>query len=104
MAKTAAQIEDLKKQIQTWLEKHELTHDTGWRDLDDKAKSEYENAGDIPCLTLWFEGPLYKVFYPITDDVKEDAWLTKRRDEFDTIVTKRIFVRLPGFGEYLNHG
>jgi hypothetical protein len=91
MAKTAAQIEALKNGIQSWLEKHELAHDQGWRDLDPKVKSEYENPEDIPCLTLWFEGPLYKIFHPITDDVEEDAWLTKRREEFDALVAAHGF-------------
>jgi hypothetical protein len=91
MAKSGAQIAALKNDIQTWLDKHELAHDQGWLDPDAKVKAEYTNPADAPCLILWFDGPLYKVFYPATDDIEEDAWLTERREEFDGLVAKNGF-------------
>jgi hypothetical protein len=42
MAKTASDIQLLNNEIQPWLEKHELTHDTGWRTADEQYGDKHK--------------------------------------------------------------
>ena len=62
MAKTAGEIQLLKNEIRAWLERHELTHDTGWRELDQQYEEKHKDFAYPHYLVLWFEGDLYRFF------------------------------------------
>ena len=52
LAQSAKEIAPLKREMHAWLKKHQLTHDAGWRGVD-----EYDQESLHPVyLVLWCEG------------------------------------------------
>ena len=85
--KTPAQIRALKKELQSWMEKHDLTHDTGWRTPDEQYGEEHKDFPCPPYLVLWFEGDLHSVMWLLPDHPGY-RWHRERREEFDAIIEK----------------
>lgn len=62
--KTPEEVQELQKELQAWMEKNDLTHDTGWRKPKEHV-GEPQTLADGPVyLILWFEGDFYYVMWP----------------------------------------
>jgi hypothetical protein len=87
MEKTPAQVRAMKKELQAWMKKHDLTHDTGWRDLQDHYGDKEKGFPYPHYLVLWFEGDLYDVLWPLPDHPNY-PWQKQRRLEFEALIEK----------------
>ena len=87
--KTPEEVQELQKELQAWMEKNDLTHDTGWRKPKEHV-GEPQTLADGPVyLILWFEGDFYYVMWPSGSPDRD--WHEQRREEFDAIVDDHGF-------------
>jgi hypothetical protein len=86
MEKTRAQIQALKEELDAWMEKHDLTHDTFWRTPEEEYGEECRN----------FSFPHYLVLLPGSDlssvlnslDHVAFPWKAEMLREFEGIVDR----------------
>lgn len=87
MEKTPTQIQAMKKEGHAWMKKHDLTHDTGWRDVAEHYEGKEPTFPWPHYLVLCFEGDLYDVLWPLPAHPNYQ-WQKERRNEFEAIIKK----------------
>lgn len=83
-----AQTRAMQVELQTWMETHELTHDTKWWPADEFYHGQHLEYDEPPHLVLTFEGDLYNVF----------TCLWNRPD-----ISTHLSQRCPASSRILNH-
>ena len=81
----------MQAELQSWMEKNDLTHDTGWRTAEYHYGDELKKFDEPPCLVLTFGGDLNNVLWEYPPDVPDYQLYVKLHAEFDEIVDRHDF-------------
>jgi hypothetical protein len=85
-----AKARTMQLELQTWMETHELTHDTKWWTADEFYHGKHLEFDEPPQLVLTFDGDLYNVF-SCPPDMPGIEWFKERREEFDAIIEQHNY-------------
>lgn len=86
-----AKARAMQAEIQSWMEKNELTHDTQWHTAEEYYGDKRLKFAEPHYLVLTFEGELYNVLWEYPPDVPDYPTYVKLHAEFDDIVARHGF-------------
>jgi hypothetical protein len=76
------------EEIQAWMEKNQLTVDTGWRSADEQYGEAHLRFPFPHYWVLWFEGDLYNVIWGYPLDEPNGRSAAQLKEELRTILNR----------------